>query len=157
MGSDRQYGHITTPNWRIWLGQSLMMWGVLVQDVKDWCRRRMSEMGDANDLRRCQMLLGHRLKGLHGILSHTHLPCTSWCRWRVMSRKPHPKHLSSKFAKRDIPLQVGDYASVRSSTYEDVLASFIGTMHPTRELVIIPYDQKWGGMICMPSVVCPTQ
>ena len=72
----------------------------------------------------------------------THLPYRSWCRWCVMSRKPNPKHLRSHFAKRDIPLLVGDYAFVRNSVDEDLLTIFVGRMYPTRELVIIPCEQK---------------
>ena len=72
----------------------------------------------------------------------THLPYRSWCRWCVMSRKPNPKHLRSHFAKRDVPLLVGDYAFVRSSTDQDLLTLFIGRIYPTRELVIIPCEQK---------------
>ena len=72
----------------------------------------------------------------------THLPYRSWCRWRVMSRKPNPKHLRSHVAKRDIPLLVGYYAFMRSTTDEDLLTVFVGRLYPTREITIIPCEQK---------------
>ena len=59
-----------------------------------------------------------------------------------MSRKPNPEHLGSHVAKRGIQLLVGDYASVGSSTDEDLLTIGVGRVYPTRELVIIPHEQK---------------
>lgn len=72
----------------------------------------------------------------------THLPYRSWCRWCVMSRKPTPKHVRSHHVQRDAPLLVGDYAFVRSWSDEDLLTIYVGRPYPTKELIVIPCEQK---------------
>ena len=72
----------------------------------------------------------------------THLPYRSWCRWCVMSRKPTPKHVRAHHAQRDVPLLVGDYAFVRSWSDEDLLTIHVGRLCHTKELIVIPCEQK---------------
>ena len=77
------------------------------------------------------------------ILEHnlTHIPYRPWCRYCVMSRRPNDPH-KSRFLKRTVPLLVGDYCFIRSSTDEILQTVLVVRMYPFRLLMAIHVDSK---------------
>ena len=72
----------------------------------------------------------------------THLPYRSWCRWCVAAKRQNAPHLIQSGPDREIPLLAADYCYLRDGRDDDLLATSVGRLYPSRATVSIPFDVK---------------
>ena len=119
----------------------------LILDTEKWDGEKMEatedEDGRSIEVRPARSPSNPKSPSARDIAQHnlTHAAYRSWCPFCVAGRRPNSPHRKMR-DERAIPLLVGDFAFVRTTSDEETLTIFVSKVLPQRAVFAMALDQK---------------